>query len=322
MVDNAVKQLVDRYIYQDRGGGLSHVDEAGLQWVKQWLEGEHSESAYNQLSNWANRYYTEQEQQRVAQAQNVTQQQQDTNQNFNSLIGQLNQQVTQQQQNTNDQFNAQFQALQTQQNQAYQQLAQQNAQQQQYYQSLIAELQKPRYQNFNPQLYDVNFENIEGQVNTAQAQYKEGNQLYDTYNQDNYGDDTYQGLLSQYNNQLQGLRQTQARRSSEEFQPGQVLESEYAQRYQNMTDFNNQFQSQYQGLMSTIAQLGSLGTELYNRGQARRGELVQSRLTERANYLSQQPEIAQARQSSMVEQRQAGAVQRQRQRTGILSSMR
>jgi len=313
MVDSYIKSLVDKFMSEG-----ADTDTQGLEWRKRWLSGAYGDpnDAYQQMFSHANRYYTNKE----ANAASKAQAQQKAT--YDGLISQMSNTLTNQQNRSNEAFNTQLSSVQNAQAQATAQLQNQLTEQSNYYQSLISELQKPKYTTFNPSLYTPDTASLDSQYQQALKTYSEGNSMYDEYLTDGYGDDAYQGFLSQLGSGYSSLMNKDKERSN--FQSGQVLESDYASKVQSMTDFNNAVQTQYQGLMSTISQLGALGTELYNKGQARRSELLQSRLTERANYFSQQSENQASKLAGASEQRQAGAVNRQRTRTqgsGLLSSM-
>jgi hypothetical protein len=324
MVDSYTKSVVDSWINQYRGG--RSADDANwendkafyLDWINRY-----SDSAYSQLFEHANNYFSsEKDKKRKQETDEAAQAQQEQNDYYNGLISEMSKMLNDQQTQANEQYNSQLTALQQQASDTAAQQQAQLEQQNQYYQSLITELSKPKLTTFNPKFYTPDMQTMDSSFEQALKTYNEGNQKSDEYVKDTYGDDTYSGLISQYQRQREELDKQW--NSQSEIQGGDVTETEYASRYQSMTDFNNAVQGQYQGLMSTISQLGSLGTELYNRGQSRRGEMVQSRLTERANYFSRQPEISASRLGASIERKQAGAINRQRQRTagssGLLSS--
>jgi hypothetical protein len=221
--------------------------------------------------------------------------------------------------------NAQLSATRDQQAQAQQAAATGIAGEQSTYGALVAALNKPRLTNFNPSFFKPDYGAVGTSLQSALASYNKG---LDTYNQYNPGDTQYNdqktNLISQYHNQLSDLQSTAQGASQFYTKPGGkfVDESLYPGLVQNLTDFNNQVQSKYQGLLSTIANLGNLGTEIYNQGVAKRGELTQARLAERSSFFANQAQNQSALLSSRAEQRGASVISNQRQRTkssGMLS---
>jgi hypothetical protein len=181
-------------------------------------------------------------------------------------------------------------------------------------QGLISALSKPQTTQFTPTLYKPDTVGLSTAYNDAVQQFIQGREEYNKYNTEPSPNANPSFMGSQYANQVKSVSDLY-QQGLQTYKPKTVNQSDAPGLIQNMTDFNNQVQGKYQGILSSIANLASLGNNLYTQGVAKRGELTQQRLTERGSYYANQPMIEAARMQGVAEQRGAGAINNQRQRT-------
>jgi hypothetical protein len=95
-------------------------------------------------------------------------------------------------------------------------------------------------------------------------------------------------------------------------QPIQTNQSQIPQLSQQYASFRQGTNEGIQGILSAINDISRRGTEMYNRGVAREGELRSQRVNERSQYYANQASRQAMMTANRAEKRQAGAISRQR----------